>query len=75
MGFWAFLLLLLFFFFFLNLDFRWLLGVDLVGCFVLVDLYLCFVLQHLLKFHLFSLNDLKNKSSLERQYINRVSKT
>ena len=35
---------------FFYLDFRWLLGVDLVGCFVLVDLCLCFVLQHLLKF-------------------------
>ena len=55
MGFWIFFLGF-------NLDFRWLLGVDLVGCFVLADLYLCFVLQHLLKFHLFSLNDLKDKS-------------
>ena len=38
-----------FFFFFFNLDFRWLLGVDLVGC-LLADQCLCFVLQHLLKF-------------------------
>ena len=36
-----------FFFFFLNLDFRWLLGVDLVECFVLADLCLCFVLAEI----------------------------
>ena len=42
-GFWGF--------YFFNLDFRWLLGVDLVG----FMLCLCFVLQHLRKFHLFSL--------------------
>ena len=35
------------FFFFFNLDFRWLLGVDLVECFVLVDLCLCFVLAEI----------------------------
>ena len=58
MGFWVFI------FYFFNLDFRWLLGVDLAGCFVLADLYLCFVLQHLLKFHLFNLSVLKNKLSL-----------
>ena len=45
----VFFFLFFFIFFFYNLDFRWLLGVDLVGC-LLADQCLCFVLQHLLKF-------------------------
>ena len=46
-GFFLSLIWWVFGFFFFNLDFRWLLGVDLVGCFVLVDLCLCFVLPTL----------------------------
>ena len=59
-----FYFLLLFF----NLDFRWLLGVDLVECFVLVDLCLCFVLAEISSFQ----SEWTNRV-FECWYINRVS--
>ena len=57
-----------FLFLFFNLDFRWLLGVDLVECFVLADLCLCFVLAEILSFQFEWTNRV-----FECWYINRVS--
>ena len=54
-----------FFFFFFNLDFRWLSRVDLVGCFVLADVFCTPTLAEISR----------TNWVFECQYINRVSKT